>query len=81
MRCEIKKINYTPEVVDDETGEIKKDAFFALALNIELSDEMKELLMETMLSGKKDFHVTFEPVQKDLPGLNKLGVEQVGKGG
>ena len=87
MKVEVKKISYTPDQHDDE-GELKKEAFFAVQLQIPNTPEIKELLVDLMLLGDAEFDMELSPAQGVLPGikegvqkLNELGVTEVKRGG
>lgn len=79
MRVEIKQIKYTPDQYDDK-GELKTPAYHAVNLNIPNTPEMKELLLDVMLSGESEFEADFKPVQSVIPGLKDQVNELEDKG-
>lgn len=83
MKVEVKQIKYTPDQYTDE-GELKTPAYYAVNLNIPNTPEMKELLMDVMLSGESEFIADFKPVQSVIPEvkeevekMRELGFESV----
>ena len=54
MKVEVKKISYTPDQLDDE-GNLKKEAFFNVQINIPNSPEVRELLADVLLTGESGF--------------------------
>lgn len=66
MICEIKKITYVPEELDDE-GMIKKESRFDVSLCLDSSEETREALLDVMAAGSKWMLINLKPEQPELP--------------
>ena len=86
MKVEVKKISYTPDQLDDE-GNLKKEAFFNVQINIPNSPEVRELLADVLLTGESGFKMemipmqgTFPEVREQVQQLKDAGVTKVERG-
>ena len=86
MKVEVKKISYTPDQLDDE-GNLKKEAFFNVQINIPNSPEVRELLADVLLTGESRFKMemipmqgTFPEVREQVQQLKDAGVTKVERG-
>lgn len=70
MRVEVRKVMYTPDQYNDE-GELKKEAFFELKINITNSPEVREMLSDVLLLGESEFAMEMLPVQATIPEVKE----------
>ena len=70
MRVEVKKVSYTPDQRNDE-GELKKEAFFELKVNIPNTPEVREMLADVLLLGESEFSMEMLPMQQTIPEVSE----------
>ena len=70
MQAEVKKIAYTPESVNERTGEVKP-AKYALSIEVELTPESVEAIQEVMLRRSGTFEMTLDSDQELIPGVTR----------
>ena len=74
MNCEIKQILYKPETYDKD-GNIKTEAYFAINMNVEISEETREALMEIIAGASPHAYLELKPSQPALPLLPSIREE------
>ena len=79
MDAEIKQILYKPAQYDQETGELKKDAFFTINLNVDISEETRDALLDIMAGGSPSCKLTLTPSQPTFAGIPSVTEATIGE--
>ena len=81
MKCEVKQIQYKPETYDND-GMVKTEAYFAVNLNLPITQEVREALLDIIAGGSPHAFLQLTAEQPPLPlsrvekGDSEKGEEQ-----
>ena len=66
MKCEVKQIQYKPETYDKD-GLVKTEAYFAVNLNLPITQEVREALLDIIAGGSPNAFLELTAEQPSLP--------------